>query len=360
MTISMQFISNAILNITLLSILIGLIYHNNVLKEEVARAYRLTSILTSVVIITEVLTVVFDQGGPQFRVPNIVANIVGFSLSTCIPIILSMIFDTRDNKGMKYMIIPSSIYTFLCLTSPWTGWVFTITSDNIYRRGPLFFVYILVYIWAGIILFKAVIKNADHFQDSRKRFIYMLFGIFILGTSIQIIFPQVHTSWYCITIILVSYYIFLCELQFKFDILTEVLNRQAFEKELQRLERDGKATIIAFDVNKFKEINDTYGHQKGDYYLKEVATYLKKSFHTIGKVYRIGGDEFCVLSNTVNEEVIERCLMQLEETMRRGRKQDRRLPLVAYGYSMYDQEATKSITDALKQADKKLYIHKNQ
>lgn len=55
--------------------------------------------------------------------------------------------------------------------------------------------------------------------------------------------------------------------------------------------------VLIADLNNLKLINDTLGHQYGDEAIKLTADVLHSSFSDIGSCYRIGGDEFCVISN---------------------------------------------------------------
>lgn len=87
------------------------------------------------------------------------------------------------------------------------------------------------------------------------------------------------------------------------DALTGLLNRQAFEQLKQRL--SGMRIPIALlliDVDVFKSINDTYGHEVGDQALIRVAQLLGQSFRTVDYVLRIGGDEFAVIMEKMQEE----------------------------------------------------------
>lgn len=80
------------------------------------------------------------------------------------------------------------------------------------------------------------------------------------------------------------------------DPLTGVINRGAFEqmKELLKASSDPLALLI-IDVDKFKQINDGYGHEVGDQILKKVAKQLTDSFRSVDYVARIGGDEFAII-----------------------------------------------------------------
>lgn len=80
------------------------------------------------------------------------------------------------------------------------------------------------------------------------------------------------------------------------DDLTGLANRVCLFEDLQEL-RQGKDafSILFMDLDRFKEINDTYGHVVGDQYLRHFADICAEIFRDCGKVYRFGGDEFVAL-----------------------------------------------------------------
>ncbi|MBM3710190.1 MAG: diguanylate cyclase, partial [Actinobacteria bacterium] len=87
------------------------------------------------------------------------------------------------------------------------------------------------------------------------------------------------------------------------DSLTDLYNRTYFDEELKRLKntRQLPLTIVMGDVNGLKEINDTYGHEKGDIMLKKIARILKYCFRSDDMIARIGGDEFCIILHNTSK-----------------------------------------------------------
>jgi len=102
------------------------------------------------------------------------------------------------------------------------------------------------------------------------------------------------------------------------DGLTGLLNHRAFlerfEHELSRTNRyKTNLVLMILDLDKFKRINDSYGHLFGDYVLSETAKCLQKSVRNIDIVARYGGEEFAiVLINTVKEDVKETAVRIIE------------------------------------------------
>ncbi len=99
------------------------------------------------------------------------------------------------------------------------------------------------------------------------------------------------------------------------DGLTAVSNRLAFERDNDAMtplpERTG---VIILDIDKFKPINDTYGHALGDEVLRTVAEFLRGSARSHDRVYRYGGEEFCIVTKGANREA----LVRVAERIRSG------------------------------------------
>jgi diguanylate cyclase (GGDEF)-like protein len=80
------------------------------------------------------------------------------------------------------------------------------------------------------------------------------------------------------------------------DPLTGLLNRRSFLDECNRIAQTHKQTAVAIvDIDYFKSINDTYGHDAGDYALKEIANITQSICNEHGVVARLGGEEFAIV-----------------------------------------------------------------
>lgn len=90
------------------------------------------------------------------------------------------------------------------------------------------------------------------------------------------------------------------------DSLTEMNNRQLFwsdlNKTIEMAEKNNDAvTVMLFDLDRFKEVNDTYGHDAGDMLLRQISDRLISTSLTSDTLYRLGGDEFAFLSSGLTE-----------------------------------------------------------
>ena len=101
------------------------------------------------------------------------------------------------------------------------------------------------------------------------------------------------------------------EHQVRHDPLTGVLNRRGFFEACTR-RGNSNMTVYAVDVDRFKQVNDRWGHQVGDAVLCEVAKALRETVADSGWVARTGGDEFVVLQRRPTpDQAIPRCLTSL-------------------------------------------------
>lgn len=119
------------------------------------------------------------------------------------------------------------------------------------------------------------------------------------------------------------------------DGVTGLLNRVAFNKEIEHLKLSSKRTTVLFmiDVNDFKEINDAKGHTYGDYCLNEIGKILKIVFPSNAKVFRFGGDEFSVILSTKLGDSMDYA-GKLDSLIKSKQSEDAYFPGIAVGYSI--------------------------
>jgi diguanylate cyclase (GGDEF)-like protein len=105
------------------------------------------------------------------------------------------------------------------------------------------------------------------------------------------------------------------------DVLTGIYNRRAFDNKLAEFldiaSRYGRhLSLIMFDIDKFKEINDTYGHEAGDSVLRELSKTVKTGLRKTDFFARYGGEEFMIISPETDistaKELAERLREQIE------------------------------------------------
>lgn len=147
----------------------------------------------------------------------------------------------------------------------------------------------------------------------------------------------------------------------KTDIVTGLLNRRAYyeisEAEYQRLLRHQKAlSIIMFDIDYFKSINDNYGHSTGDKVLKDVAQIVKTLIREYDYAFRMGGDEFLILLPETNDLQALQLAERIRDKIAHYRlDEDHSLRITAsFGIAQYTQNDS-SIEIVTRRTDEALY-----
>jgi polar amino acid transport system substrate-binding protein len=121
----------------------------------------------------------------------------------------------------------------------------------------------------------------------------------------RILFTQIAVFVLVVFVIFLVYEYFKVKKIANYDKLTQIYNRNALSKYLKELLKN-RGSIIFFDIDHFKNINDTYGHEKGDFVLKELAKIIKENLRKNDIFGRWGGEEFLILlPNTSYEETLK-------------------------------------------------------
>ncbi|MBQ7900831.1 MAG: diguanylate cyclase [Clostridia bacterium] len=142
------------------------------------------------------------------------------------------------------------------------------------------------------------------------------------------------------------------------DDLTKIPNRAAYSNRIQELKSQVSAAnngsyIVLFDIDNFKQINDTHGHLAGDKVLQDCAAMLCNVFARDNcDVYRIGGDEFAVIAQNVSENYIIDMLLEVRKRENSGIGFR-----LSKGYDMFD--GSRDISIVFKNADDMLYADKS-
>lgn len=150
------------------------------------------------------------------------------------------------------------------------------------------------------------------------------------------------------------------------DSLTGLLNRRAFDEilknELSRFKRhDEKYSALMFDIDKFKKINDKYGHPVGDKVIQSVAESCQSSLRPHDKFARVGGEEFCILLPDTAKKAASAVAEKLKDIVSNtsiSTANDNITVTVSIGVSEVEQTDSEH-TALLDRADEKMYQAKN-
>ena len=148
----------------------------------------------------------------------------------------------------------------------------------------------------------------------------------------------------------------------KTDGLTELLNRRAFEDDLNEIRNKPlkrNFAVVSIDLNGLKETNDDNGHEAGDELIKAAANILKINFGVYGKVYRTGGDEFIAIVYAGKED-LKQMLKRIEVQVKEWKGNFVSFMSLSVGWVTASEMAGASVSELLKVADERMYENKEE
>lgn len=335
-----------------------MVYHNSLFDARMRRAFMRAIGGVGVMILAEMGSSYFTAPSSFARMMNTASCAIGFSMSPFLPFLVAAAVSRPEARRSVIFLLPVAVNAVLALLSPFLGFVFWITPLNEYVRGQWFFMYIISYLASFAFLVIETVCAVRLYQIKSRLMLFWLFSLFLVGTAMQVIWPTIHSTWPSISILLVFYYAYCCEMIETHDALTNLFNRRTYEHHLSLLKAKGRGAVVLLDADDFKSINDEYGHLYGDMILQVIAESLRASFSKIGTSHRIGGDEFCVLCENINEQRLQDAEALFMMRMEARRKQDPRIPFVSFGHVVYHHGTAGSIEQAIAEADRRMFQYK--
>lgn len=249
---------------------------------------------------------------------NFTVNTLLYSINLMPMISMFLYFDYRviDNmlarkrRQMMYACLVVAMLT-LNISNYWTGILFEISDGNVYSRGPGMY-YTIVIALTVLLVYGIVMTRYMRSIEGRLFGVMLTFTIMpIVGAVIQAFNYGIPAMWTMFALLSLFIFIFVEREDMMRDTLTNLVTRGQFEQRLKKKLKKSKAfTLIMIDMDKFKVINDTFGHDEGDAVLVVVANILDHSIRHIDMASRYGGDEFMVLLESADikagKQVIDR------------------------------------------------------
>lgn len=339
-------------------------------KNEVM-AYQYLSISASVCILAQAFWIAGEHGIIEYN--NTILYIINFfdNTFTAFSVYFWFIVITVKAYGYypktkRYAVfadIPIAVLVFMNIASYWTHWTFYISSAGSYTRGRFYFMQVLCsYIYYIFTLFIEI--KGMRTGTVTERMLYQKLLLFllvpILGGGLQIIIGSFPFTVATILISILFLYISILNQRINTDALTGLNNRLASREKAEDYINEAEKNpffLYLMDINDFKQINDTYGHNEGDKALVTVSDALRLTVRNHrGFIGRYGGDEFIamILSSGIGEA--DTFLSEINKNI--GVLSDRRglgyEITIAAGYSYCDRK----YADRLKltdEADEMLY-----
>ena len=225
-----------------------------------------------------------------------------------------------------------------------------------------------LYLMAGFVLSIIYARKAET-KEKKKR--YMLIGSVPLGVGafgmIQVVALNAPTFCFGCTIMWLWFYIQNMQTLISVDDLTHLNNRGQINRFLEQVHYSEESRVIIFmlDINRFKGINDTYGHAEGDRALIIASEALRRACEKIkAPVFlgRYGGDEFIIILQDPGEDERPEQIVALINQILSEKQQENQLPYDLEFSMGYDElrDHNDTVEECMKRADSKLYLDKHK
>ena len=290
------------------------------------------------------------------------------------PFIMLVRYNTYKKDSLRFFdLIPMAFVIIIYQFTYFTKWVYYFTDDNHFCRGPLGYTSQVVTLLYVAELVYLVIRS----RTLKTRFNVPLITIEVVYIASSMILESIFdVKSLGINALVYSTVFFMFALQStaltemvdkvtklgQIDGLSGIYNRAAGEKKINEFLEDNTPGLFAlFDVDGFKDINDSYGHAVGDEAIIKIAEIMKDNVLSNSVSMRLGGDEFAIwTSNYTNIEqakvIIEKMLLDLDE-IRLSADAKYRIH-VSIGLVIYDGKSSTTFDEIYRKADQKLYVAK--
>ncbi len=306
------------------------------------------------------------------------SNIFTYVLLSIASYLWFLLSEAIQNDKLDYndptkliMSIPVWVSAILCVTAFRTGLVYYVDENNNLVGGKLYVLLIIVPFGYMIAASVKAFKRAFSRDKYAERNIYLMIGFFpiapiVLG-ALQAVYWRI--PFLCYGAVAAVFYIYTSILDnlISLDPLTQINNRNQMYKYLANKMRNPDPGLSLFlliiDADKFKSINDNYGHVEGDKALVNIAGAIKNACQGPRSrffVSRYGGDEFVVVAEMAYRAEATWLAEQIKTNVRRvSSEKNLQYPIsVSVGIAQYDYDQPISLQAFIARADSDLYKQK--
>lgn len=263
------------------------------------------------------------------------------------------------------------IMVILLSVNLFTGIFFYVDDQNVYQRGPLFILqYILSYIYVFATCFRALVGL---FQKDKiaKRNTLLALALFPVVPAIagilQFIYPELPLACAALSILTLVMYLNWLGQMISIDPLTRLNNRKQlayfYEQNKSGSEEGHMLYLLMIDANRFKQINDAYGHIQGDAALIRIADALRQSgeeLHMRTNICRYGGDEFALFTWIRKEEELDTLTKSIRDKLSALNKKAQSPYELTVSIGAAKAERGMTLKEVIDKADQLLYEEKEK
>ena len=370
----MNLISNLIINIYSILLLIIIYIHASKNNEDVFLQHKLYIMMLQITILMLILDVFsrFDGNpGTFYSGLNHWGNFLIYLLSPIIPSLWLMyahyqVYHEEDQtkrliNPLLFIIASNAILTVL---SQIFGWFYSIDSENIYHRGPFFWIPASLTIALILTAFVLIVLNRKSIE--KKHYFSLVFFAVPPFTCIimQLFFYGISLMLNGLALSFLIVFFTIQNKRMDTDYLTGAYNRKSLEtyikKKINASSGNNTFSAILIDLNDFKAINDTFGHDMGDEALEASVMLLKSCLRSDDFIARYGGDEFYIVLDVSNYDDLEETVGRINSCLEKFNDNTPKPFSLGFsmGYAVYDYHSHLKADEFQKQIDILMYENK--
>lgn len=372
----MSLMNNLIINIYSILILLVIYHQNNKFEDDKKFNNRIFRTMMQATFILLFLDIISRLDGNVYSFYPVLNQIGNFLLFVFSPLLASLyllyvhnqLFNHEENtkKLIKPLLFINFLNAIIVIVSKFYGWFYYIDENNIYHRGPYFEIPALIPV---IIIFISIFLLVKFRTEIEKRN-YTSLALFsippLIGIVLQVLVYGISIVLNCMVLSLLIAYLFIQNQGISIDHLTGLYNRKRCENYLKEkissFTKKRTFSAIMLDINNFKRINDTFGHDIGDLALIISGKILKSSIRTNDFLSRYGGDEFVLVLDIDNNKELETTIKRINSKVEEFNKRNEYPFTLSFsmGYDVYDFKLNIGYEKFLKHLDKLMYENKEE
>ena len=261
------------------------------------------------------------------------------------------------------VVLAAVVSAALVFTTPLTSWLFIFDEEGLYHRGPFYYVPAAMMIVLVLAAEAYVALSHRTLNGQLFRALLAFPAPIIIGAIAQMYYQGMPWMLLGVSLSVLLIFVNTQTMNMNMDYLTRVFNRKKLDSELElAVERAHAGDLFSgmmVDIDKFKDINDTYGHAVGDMAIIETARLLRRCVRVEDMIARFGGDEFFILLNTDKPESLDIIAQRIDnQALEFNRGSSTYQLSLSKGYAVFDPSVFASVTEFERHIDELMYADK--
>jgi len=365
------------LSLMALAVLCILVRENGRIPEGNKRLFYLTYLLIALSALAEWTGIQLDGVDSLPAWPLRVAKCTDYILTPMAggALVRQMNLRNRWYRALISILTANVVFQIICC---FTGWTVQIDVHNHYSHGPLYGIYICIYLAVIALLIIEFMLYGKAFHRQNRVSLYAIMVLIIAGIVAQeLLRGEARISYITLTLGAALLFIHYSEFsqmssddrlreqekQISTDALTGMLNRYAYAKALESYKAADccpeNLAAFSIDINGLKSVNDEFGHAAGDELICGAAMCINRVFEGADRCFRTGGDEFVVFAK-LDRVQADAALARLAEESRRWSGSVIKQLRLAAGYALASDHAGISAEKLVIEADQAMYAEKDR